>query len=307
MEIAQVSLISFGSLSLCALACGLVLRDLVLSGLGKSTPTRSLRRGPDPFELPPTRTFLERVDRGFDLLVLESGSELSSLTVFLMMVACGLAIGGGSFLYGGEPLEGVLGGMVGMALPLLWMAIVRARRYRGLREQLPHVLDMLARATRAGQSIDQAIHLVAHEAGGLLGQEFRRCEQQLEMGRSFDKCIKALANRVRLMELRILATTLIVQRQCGGPLSEMLERMGTVVRERIAAQRQVRATTAAGRMSTLIVASIAPLALVGLLAFQREHIDVLFQDPFGQTLLLLAIVLEVIGLIWVMLLLRTDH
>src|SRR5262249_5588517 len=154
---------------------------------------------------------------------------------------------------------------------------------------------------------DQAISLAAHEAGGLMGQEFRRCEQQLEMGRSFDRTMKGLASRVRLMELRILATTLIVQRQCGGPLSEMLERMGVVSRDRVAAQSQVRATTAAGRMSTLVVASIAPLALVFLLAFQREHIDVLFAGPLGQTLLLVALVLEVVGLTWVLLLLRPDH
>jgi len=177
---------------------------------------------------------------------------------------------------------------------------------RAIREQLPYVLDMLARATRAGQSVEQAIALVGHEAGGVLGTEFRKCEQQLEMGRAFDKVLKSLSARVRMVEIRIFTTTLIVQRQTGGHLSDTLERMGSVIRDRLTAQRQLRASTGAGRMSTLIVAAVSPLAYVFVYFFRRSHLDLLFDDPVGRLLLLAALVLEIVGLIWVFALLKQE-
>ena len=182
----------------------------------------------------------------------------------------------------------------------------RSRRMRAVRDQLPHMVDLLARATRAGRSIEQALSLIASDAGGVLGKEFQNCEQQLQIGRSFDKALMSLAQRIPLMEMQILATTLIVQRRSGGHLSETLDRMVVVIRDRLTAQRQVRASTAAGRMSTIIVASIAPLALVFLFGFQRDHLQSLFEDALGRSMLLTAMVLEVIGLVWVGLLLRAD-
>jgi Flp pilus assembly protein TadB len=106
--------------------------------------------------------------------------------------------------------------------------------------------------------------------------------------------------------MRILATTLIVQRQTGGRLSETLERMSGVVRDRLNAQRQIRASTGAGRSSTLIIAAIAPIAYAAMFLFHRPHVQTLFDDSFGRMLLLVAIVLEVIGLVWVFTLLRKE-
>lgn len=306
----ETTLLVFAAVSLCVLAGGLVIRDLLVTSRAAATsarPSLRLRRGTELGDGPPSQQVFEQIDRGFDRLVLESGMELTPPTVFLGLVACGLLLGGSLWLYSDEPLQGIAGGMIGMALPLLGLIIYRGRRLRACRDQLPHVIEMLARATRAGQSSEQALSLVAHEATGQLAHEFQCCVQQLEMGRSFDKTLRSLASRVRLLEMRILVTTLIVQRQAGGPLSETLERMSSVIRDRIAAQRQVLATTAAGRMSTIVIASIAPMAALFLMSFQREHVDLLFEDAFGRTLLLVGLVLEIVGLIWVFLLLKTER
>jgi tight adherence protein B len=311
MTAGTVTLVAFGTIALLALAAALVIRDLVFGarvagGTVAATPGR-LRRMPNVFDQAPLQGFFGRVDQGFDRLVLESGAELTSYAAFLLLLVGGLLLGGGAWLYTAEPLNGVAGGLAGMALPLVGLAIRRSRRLAAVREQLPHVLDMLARGTRAGQSVEQAIQLVAEEAGGVLGAEFRRCRQQLEMGRAFDRTLKSLAARVRLVEMRILTTTLIVQRQTGGHLSETLERMAGVIRDRLNAQRQIRAATGAGRTSTLVVAGIAPLAYLCVFAFHREHIDVLYQDAAGRLLLLTALVLELIGLLWVFALLRREE
>lgn len=307
MGIPEVTLIAFVSIFCCVLAAALLLRDLVFAGRGAGTTAAvggRLRRVPDVYDQAAPSSLFGRIDQAFDRLVLESGYDLTPPAAFLLVLVTALLAGGICWLYTDDPLKGVACALAGMTLPLLWLVVQRSRRMRTIREQLPHVLDMLARATRAGQSVEQAIALVAAEAGGALGAEFRRCEQQLEMGRAFDRVLKSLATRVRLLEMRILATTLIVQRQSGGHLSETLERMCGVIRDRISAQRQVRAATAAGRMSTIVVAATAPVAFLFLVAFQREHVDVLFQDALGRSLVLIAVVLEGIGLAWVFSLLR---
>ena len=311
VEVPEVTLLVFAAISLAVLAIGLVVRDLTVTSraavaTGKST-VRLRRTGEHSDGTPTSQQLFDKIDRGFDRLVAESGTQLSPSTVFLLFLTCGLLLGGGLWLYSDEPLRGIAGGMVGMGLPLIGLVIYRGRRLRACRDQLPHVIEMVARATRAGQSTEQALSLVAHEATGQLADEFRTCVQQLNMGRSFEKTLKSLASRVRLLEIRILVTTLIVQRQSGGPLSETLERMSSVVRDRIAAQRQVQASTAAGRMSTIIIASIAPLAALFLMSFQREHVDLLFEDALGRTLLMIALVLEMIGLVWVFLMLRPER
>ncbi len=308
VDVPEITLLVFAAISLTVLAIGLVLRDLTVTSRAVVAPGRStvrLRRTPDQTESnPASQPLFEKIDRGFDRLVMESGTQLSPPTVFLLLLTSSLLIGGGMWLYSDEPLRGIAGGMLGMGLPLIGLIIYRGRRLRACRDQLPHVIEMIARATRAGQSTEQALSLVAHEATGQLADEFRLCVQQLNMGRSFDRTLRSLASRVRLLEVRILVTTLIVQRQAGGPLSETLERMSSVVRDRIAAQRQVQASTAAGRMSTIIIAGIAPLAALFLMTFQREHVDLLFEDALGRTLLLVGLVLEIIGLVWVFLMLR---
>jgi tight adherence protein B len=266
-----------------------------------------VRRNPTVFDQAPAQGLFGKVDQGFDRLVLETGYELSPGVASALCVCVALAVGGGVSLATDDPLAAVGGGLAGLLLPLSLMAVRRARRIRDIREQLPYTLDMLARATRAGQSVEQAVKLVGEEGSGPLRAEFQRCSQQLDMGRAFDKVLMSLAARVRMVELRILATTLIVQRQTGGPLSETLERMASVIHDRLNAQRQIKASTGAGRTSTLIIAAIAPMAYAFMFLFHRAHIQFLFDDNFGRLLLWAALVLELTGLTWVFFLLRKEE
>ena len=238
--------------------------------------------------------------------MLESGTELLPNTTFMMMLAGGLLLGGGLWLYADEPLFGVVGGLAGMAIPLITLIVLRGHRMRAVREQLPHVLDMLRVQRERDKAWNRRLRSIAEEAGGALGAEFRKCHQQLQMGRAFDRVLKSLSGRVRLIEIRIFTTTLVVQRQSGGHLSDTLERMSAVIRDRLTAQRQVRAATGAGRMSTLVISAVSPLAYVLVYVFQRQHLEIMFHDPIGRSLLLLAAVLEVVGLIWVFAIMKKE-
>ncbi|HWL07546.1 MAG TPA: type II secretion system F family protein [Planctomicrobium sp.] len=306
-----LTMIAFGSTTLLTLGVLTAVREIfspkeIITESGKRI-RGSLRRTATVFDQAPARGLFGRIDQGFDQLILESGFEMAPAAAFQWLIIFALLGGGGAYLVNGDPLVGVAGALAGMVLMLLIFTIRRARRLAAIREQLPHVLEMLARGTRAGQSTEQAIALVGEEAGGILGKEFKRCTQQLEMGRAFDRVLASLASRVRLVDIRILTTTLIVQRQAGGHLSETLDRMAMVVRDRLTAARQMKASTGGGRMSTMIVAGIAPFATIAIYMLHREHFTLLFEDSLGRTLLMTGIVLELIGLVWVYTLLRQDN
>lgn len=306
MSAFQLTLLAFTSGALVAGAGGLFLRGLLVPNRAPVAGKR-LRRITNVFDEKPAHDLSAKIDQGFNRLVLESGTEIVPLTAFLLCLTCSLGLGGLLFLNTQEQFLGIAGGVLGLLLPLGVLVLRRSRRVTTIRNELPGVMDMMARATRAGRSIDQAIELVATEAGGILGAEFQRCAQQLQMGRALDRVLKTLASRICLVDIRILATTLIVQKQAGGKLSETLERMAAVVRDRINMQRQIRASTGAGRTSTLIVAVTAPLAYGFVFLFHREHIQILFDDQLGNVLLLGALALEVIGLIWVAYLLKSER
>lgn len=312
MDQGQITLVAFGSFTLITAAVGLLLRELfsprsAQAGAGGSRGRVKLRRTPTVYDAAKPRGILQHLDQAFDRLVLETDTGITPFGAFLLILTSGLLIGGGVWLYNDEPASGLFAGMVGMAFPLVIMSIQRSRRMREMQDQMPHVLDMLARASRAGQTSEQAIALAGEVLEGRLAREFRSCSQQLAMGRSFAQVMKSLAARVRTVEMLILTTTLVVQRQTGGNLSETLERMSGVVRDRLNAKRQMRASTGAGRTSTLIVAVISPLAYLFMFVFQRQYIETLFNDPLGRILLGTALALEILGLAWVAMLLRSER
>lgn len=303
----QLTLLAFFSGAMLIFAAGMLLRSLILAGAGGvATSSGRLRRLPPVTDDPVTRDLGAKIDQSFNRLVLESGTQIVPMTAFLLCATTALALGGSGWFYTFEPAIALGGAVTGMLVPLAVLAVRRSWRITSIRKELPHVLDMMARATRAGQSTEQAIELVAAEAGGLLGPEFGHCARQLSMGRSFDRVMKSLAHRVRLVEIRILSTTLIVQKQAGGRLSETLDRMAQVVRDRLMSQRQIKAATGAGRASTLVVSVISPIAYAFVFLFHRSHLQIMFDSPTGRTLLIAALALEIIGLIWVAALLRTE-
>lgn len=305
MSLEQVSLIVFfASIAVCV-ALWMVVRDLFWGPNGEERlRPRSLRRVLNVYDEAPATTLTGKLDQGFEHLVYESGLELSPVTAFLMLIACALLTGGAMFAYQENVMFAVMLAAVGMLLPLSVMMILRNRRVREMHEGMPYVVDLLSRAVRAGESVDQAIALVGSESKGMIGREFTRCARQLDMGLSMTTVMKSLSRRIRLTELRMLASTLMVHRQTGGNLPVALDRMAGVVRDRLNAARQMRATTGAGRSSTLLIAVVSPIAYVLCFIYFPDHVRPMLEDPLGRMLLLVAVCLEFIGIVWVLSLLK---
>ncbi|QDT20566.1 type II secretion system F family protein [Gimesia chilikensis] len=310
MNSSSVALLCFVAVTVAVLAVYLIVRDL--SGVNRSSSGRfggrpRLRRIPNVFDQEPARSLLGKIDQRFDRLILENGSEFTPFSAFLMIVACGLAIGGTIFVYTDLPLAGIAGMCAGMVAVLIVLHHRRKKRMQRIQEELPEMIDLLARSTHAGASLEQAIAIVGEETRGPLSYEFRRCARQLDMNMSIPAVMKSLSSRIQLIDLKILTSTLMLYRKTGGNLPANLERMADVIRDRINYRRQMRASTGAGRASAVLMTVVAPVAFVVLLVAFPEHVSNLYTDPIGNILLMIAFVLEVVGIFWVSALLRTDY
>jgi tight adherence protein B len=248
-----------------------------------------------------------RVDQSVERLALEGGIPSGGLTVTLVLLFTGLLLGGAAFLWTEDLLAAVVGGMAGMLLPIPILSYRRDQRFRQVQMQLSDVLDLMSRATRAGESLEQSIALVGQRAAEPLGLEFRRCSRHLQMGLSVSAAMRALVHRLPLMDVRIMATTLSVHRQTGGNLALTLERMARVVRDRMNYRQQLKSVTAAGRFSAMLIAMAGPLLFAFMFVFQREYASKLLSLPLGNVLLIVAVVLELIGLVWISRLIRAEY
>ena len=276
MDITILSALVFGFLSLTLLAVLLVARDLLRSG---NNATLELDKTPQMGRLTlardeqPANTITEKIDRSFHQMVIETGLDLMPMVAMLALVCVGMAAGSVVFLLQEDLPLAITAGLLVAAIGWLCLAVKRGRRIVQIQNQFPDVLQLLARAVRAGESFDQAIALVGEKSAEPLATEFRRAARQMQMGLSLPATMRALVHRVRIMEMRIFATTLSVHRQTGGNLAITLERMARVVRDRLNYRRQLRATTAAGRFSAMLVASAGPLLFAYMFLIQPEYID----------------------------------
>lgn len=180
----------------------------------------------------------------------------------------------------------------------------RTRRLNELRAQLPDVVSLLARSSRAGLEFQEALGLCQKMARGRLQGELQHCRRQLGLGRTVSGAMESLAGRLQLKELGLLATVLAVHRQTGGALADALDRLSTLLRDRIQFRRQMSAASSGGRLSALLIAPAAPLLFAILLLLNPEHVQVFFTTGLGRVFLGLGILLNISGIVWIVGLIR---
>jgi tight adherence protein B len=232
--------------------------------------------------------------------ILRQGAMTWSLGTFLLIsagAALGLAIFG--ILLTGFFAVGVIGAAVGAMLPLVYARRKRNRRMQDFEEALPDALDLLARAIRAGHPIGSGIKIVADEANEPVAGEFQRTFEEQRFGLPFDDTMLALAVRVPLIDLRMLVTAILIQREVGGNLAEVLDNLGEVIRQRFTVHRQLRVHTAQGRMSGYVLA-VLPIAVGSIIYMANpEYIGLLFSHQLGRLMLIGAISLQLLGFLWI--------
>jgi tight adherence protein B len=246
------------------------------------------------------------IDRSFFRLVEESGTALDMPAALAVVIGTGI-VGLAAPLALFESLLGAAAGMLlGVTIPLVYLAIVRWRRLANMRKHLPHALQAVADAVRSGQTLSESCELVSKEIKGPLGQEFAYAHSQLELGHSPISVMNRLVRRVPLPEFRVFATAVVVHRRAGGNLSLLTERMSKAAHDKTDVRNHVLAMTAGSRLSAIgmVAAAIVSLALLGWM--EPEYIDFFLSNPKGPYLIGTAVLLQIIGGLWVWRILKSS-
>jgi tight adherence protein B len=192
-----------------------------------------------------------------------------------------------------------LGGAVGFSLPFLVLQSKRTKRLRKFEEEFPEALDLISRALKAGHAFATGLKMVADEMHEPVGPEFRKTFDEQNFGLPLKDSLENLTLRVPIIDVRFFATAVLIQRDTGGNLSEILENLAHVVRERFKILRQVRVYTAHGRMTGYVLLALAPLLCFALFFINPDHMNLLFREHMGQMMLAGAAVMQVIGYVWI--------
>jgi tight adherence protein B len=181
------------------------------------------------------------------------------------------------------------------SLPIVFVRWKRTRRFRTFEEQFPEAIELLARALRAGHAFPTGVLMVADEMPDPMGPEFRLLYDRQNFGMSLSDALKDLAARVPILDARFFTTAVLTQRETGGNLSEILDNLAAVIRDRFKVKRQVRAVTAHGRISGWVLTALPPGLALLLTVVSPSFIAPMFTDPIGIAMLTAGCALQLVG------------
>ena len=185
------------------------------------------------------------------------------------------------------------------ALPMLYIWFQRRRRLAKFGAQLIKALDLMSQALRAGQSLPSGIQLVGEQIDEPLGPEFQRAFDEQNLGVALTDTMSDMADRIPNLDLRFLVTAIILQRQTGGDLAEILDKIAHLCRERQQIKGQIQALTGEGRMSGVVLLGLPPALFILMLKVNYDYIMLLFTEPLGQQMLAGGLVMQAFGAWWI--------
>jgi tight adherence protein B len=180
-------------------------------------------------------------------------------------------------------------------VPVVYVRFQAGRRLLKFEEQFPEAIDLLSRSLKAGHAFSAGLSMVANEMPQPVGGEFRLAYDRQNFGMPLPDALRGLAQRVPLLDARFFVTAVLTQREAGGNLSEVLDNLASVIRERFKVKRQVRVVTAHARMTGFILAALPPVLGMALLTLSPGSMSLLWEDPLGVKMIVTAVILQVTG------------
>jgi tight adherence protein B len=190
-----------------------------------------------------------------------------------------------------------LTGLTLFTMPWLWLWNKRRQRLKKFAAQLPDALELVARALRAGHSLAAGMHVVAEEMPSPVSDEFGRVYEEQNLGIPIEEAMKSMCDRVPNMDLRFFVTSVAIQRQTGGDLAEILDKIGYVVRERYRILGQVQALTGEGRLSGVVLIALPFGLFAFMLHIKPDYVEALWTKPLGIKMSIFAIIAQILGAI----------
>jgi tight adherence protein B len=232
-------------------------------------------------------------------LIDTSGVHITPSAVGLISLVLAAAVAGLTMLFGQAVLVTFVAAIFGGLAPIAWLKHKGTLRLKKFEEQFPEALDLLARAIRAGHAFQTSLGMVADELKEPVGPEFKKTFDQQNYGLPLRDALNEMAERIKILDVRFFVTAVLIQRDTGGNLSEILENLAHVVRERFKIRRQVRVHTAHGRFTGYVLLALPAALAVALSYINPEHMALLFHERMGQMMLIGAIVMQSIGFMWI--------
>jgi tight adherence protein B len=228
-------------------------------------------------------------------LIVQADVHIRPSTLFGIGAVLG-AIGATiSWLAGVKLYLAPLLGVVMLLVPFAWLLTKRAMRLKTFAGQLPDALELVARALRAGHSLAAGMHVVAEEMPKPIADEFLRVYEEQNLGIPIEDALKSMCERVPNLDLRFFVTSVLIQRQTGGDLAEILDKIGYVIRERFRILGQVKALTAEGRLSGVILIALPFGLFLIMLHIKPDYVEKLWTHELGIKMSVFALFMQLLG------------
>lgn len=248
-----------------------------------------------------------RVSVPLDQLIKESGATITPSELLLASAAAALAAGVLASLATSQVLVTLLAGGLAACAPIAWLHTVRQRRLRKFEELFPEAIDLISRALLAGHGFTAGVKMVGEELPDPVGAEFRLLYERQNYGEPLGNALKEFAARIPIIDARFFVTSVLTQRESGGNLSEVLQNLATVIRERFRVKRQIRVITAHGRITGWVLAGLPPCVGLALYSLNPGDYRPLFTDPLGIRMVVGAIVLQIVGTLVIRKLINVEY
>ncbi|WP_251106556.1 type II secretion system F family protein [Alloacidobacterium dinghuense] len=239
-------------------------------------------------------------------LLYQADLKWTAGTLILMSVVCFAASGYLMYLRTGGAILSLLIGLLFGCGPIAYVLHKRHRRFGKFEQELPEALDMMVSALRVGQSLISALDLVAKESPDPVGTEFRICCEEQNYGLELRTALSNLTSRVPIQDLNMMATAILIQKETGGNLAEVLDKVSHVIRERFRMRRQIRVHTAQGRMTGWILSFLPVVLGLALYMVNPETMSILWKRPIGIKLLYASGSMTLIGALIIRKIVRMD-
>src|SRR5882762_4572422 len=237
-------------------------------------------------EIPALDSLLRRSGRIANLQTLLSQADLKirAGTILMLCVLSGVGLALVVLILSPFPQFAWLGMIIGALLPYSYASFRRTRRFQKFEELFPEAIDTLARAVRAGHAFTTALELISNEISEPIASEFRKLFEEQKFGLPVRDALINLTQRVPLVDIKFFVTAVMLQRETGGNLAEILDNLSYVIRERFKIMRQVRVYTAQGRLTMVLLMLLPPVIVMVMLVMSPNFIRPLFTDPLGHAL-----------------------
>jgi tight adherence protein B len=190
-----------------------------------------------------------------------------------------------------------LGGLMGSSLPMIWLLMRRRRRFKKFAKQLPDALELIARALRSGHSLASGMHVVVEEMPDPIAMEFGQVYEEQNLGVGIEQALKTMLVRMPNLDLKFFVTAVAIQKQAGGDMAEILDKIGYIIRERFKIMGQVQALTGEGRISGVVLMALPIALFFAVYYLNPDYVMLLFTEAVGRKMIAVAVVLQILGAI----------